>query len=1005
MKFILFSFLFITLHTFSFGQANYAFTDAERDYKQAKELFIKEQYALAYPLLKELKQQYPENTQSSHTNIFQDVQYYYIVTGLKLDQPIAETEATRFIVVANNEARQQIMSYHLARYYFMKNDFTNAVTYYERAKFDNLSNEEIADAKFELAYSYFSMKNFEKAKPLFKEIQQLPDNKYFYSSNYYYGFITYNEGDYAEALKSFKATQQQVEYKNVVPYYIAEILYAQGSRDEALRYGEAALSSGDVFKKKELGLLVGQIYFEKRMFAKALPYLENYVNNTDRVSKEVMYELSYSYYDANNVDKAIEGFRQLSNGTDSLAQNSMYLLGDLYLRTGQKVNARNAFQFSANNSSNRRQQEISKFNYAKLSYELGYEDIAITQMRKFTDLYPGSVYANEAKEILVALLAKSNNFNDALALYQSIERPTSAMQKVYPRILYGKASEFLSDQNLNKADELFMKVINDPNAGPLFYFSHFWRGEIAYRQGRYEEAIIHMNGYLKSSSSQGEATPQAAGYVLGYSFLNKEDYRRAINYFELVSRSVSTQSSAMEQDAYIRTADIYFMSRDYAKARAMYDNVQTIGLPQSDYALYQKGMIAGINNLTDKIRLLNSLISQYPNSDLFPDANLEIANTYMAQERFRDALPFLSKIISGTSSLRAAAFLKSGLAYYNLDNNSEALVNYQKLLSLYPQSSEADDALENMKAIYVEEGRPNEYLEIVRKAGKNISVSEADKLTYSAAQLKYTNGDCAGAIAAFTNYLSQFPDGAFVAESNYFRSECYNKIKDWRNAASGYEAVISHGGKFAERSALQAAKIYYVELQDYNKAKLYFLKLREIATTQVNQLEALRGIVRSYYQTKDFTEANKIAKELLLNKGISSDDKAIANLVSGKSLQQNNQCDQAITAFKAVAAVNKSAWGAEARYEIADCYLKNNNLTAAEKAAMEVIKVTGSYDFWVAKAYLLIGDVYMAQKDYFNARATYQSVAANATIPEIKTEAQQKLDKAIAAENSNSRVQ
>ena len=104
--------------------------------------------------------------------------------------------------------------------------------------------------------------------------------------------------------------------------------------------------------------------------------------------KEVMYELSYCYYDGNQVEKAIEGFKQLSNEKDSMGQNSMYLLGDLYLRTNQKENARSAFQYSANNSSNRKQQEISRFNYAKLSYELGYQDIALSEMNKFLDLYP-----------------------------------------------------------------------------------------------------------------------------------------------------------------------------------------------------------------------------------------------------------------------------------------------------------------------------------------------------------------------------------------------------------------------------------------------------------------------------------------------------------------------------------------------------------------------------------------------------------------------------------------
>jgi hypothetical protein len=80
-------------------------------------------------------------------------------------------------------------------------------------------------------------------------------------------------------------------------------------------------------------------------------------------------------------------------------------------------------------------------------------------------------------------------------------------------------------------------------------------------------------------------------------------------------------------------------------------------------------------------------------------------------------------------------------------------------------------------------------------------------------------------------------------------------------------------------------------------------------------------------------------------------------------------------------------------------------LSNAEKAGLEVIKVTGSYDYWVAKAYILLGDVYLQKKDYFNAKATYQSVANNATIPELKKEAQDKLARAINEEQQTSKVE
>src|SRR5215212_4189730 len=155
----LFSVLTLVLISFTaVSQANFNVTDPERSFKEAKDFFIQEQYALAYPLLKDLKQKYPENTSSSHTYLNQDIEYYFIVCGLVLDHEVAEEQAKSFIAVANNEPRQQIMSYHLARFYFIRNDFENAVTYYERAGYDNLSNEEIANAKFELAYSYFNLK-------------------------------------------------------------------------------------------------------------------------------------------------------------------------------------------------------------------------------------------------------------------------------------------------------------------------------------------------------------------------------------------------------------------------------------------------------------------------------------------------------------------------------------------------------------------------------------------------------------------------------------------------------------------------------------------------------------------------------------------------------------------------------------------------------------------------------------------------------------------------------
>ncbi len=113
----------------AFSQPTHSIIDPEKKFKDAKEFFMQEQFALAYPLLAELKAENPDNTASNHTYINDEVNYYYIVCELKLKQPIAEDEAKHYINVVSNEPRRELLSYHLAKYYFLKDDYSNAINY------------------------------------------------------------------------------------------------------------------------------------------------------------------------------------------------------------------------------------------------------------------------------------------------------------------------------------------------------------------------------------------------------------------------------------------------------------------------------------------------------------------------------------------------------------------------------------------------------------------------------------------------------------------------------------------------------------------------------------------------------------------------------------------------------------------------------------------------------------------------------------------------------------
>ena len=990
------------------AQSTAIYNDPDVSFKKAKDWYQQEKFSLAYPVFKHL---YSNNTDYSNIpdQLLSESHYYYILCGLKLQDSSAEFLANQFINLDTHRPLVQQMSFHLGQYYFQRKDYGNAQNIYTQTSIDNLSNNEIASMKFQEAYAFFIMKQFDKAKPLFNVVRQLPKDPNYIEANYYFGFISFFEKNYKEALAAFKIAEKNPDYEMVIPFYLSEIYYFNGQKDLALEIGLKALQNGKQFYDLQMRQLVGHILFEQRNFEKAQPYLEKYVSGTDKVRREDLYELSYCYYEALNWKPAIEGLKQLGGGEDSLAQNSMYLLANAYLKINDKINARNAFQFCAANTSNAFQKEVAGFNYAKLSYELNYYDIASKGLQSFISNYPRSIYIPEAKEILINTLANSSNYEEALIMFNKLSVKSAEIQKIYPGILYGRAVEMINDHQFVSADSLLSILMVAPNNSQQIALSSFWRGEIAYRTGKIEDAIIYFVNYLKSPKISGQANAVNAHYSLAYAYLKKENYPAAKDHFDQVASFIYANSAALDQDAYVRSADCDFMRKDFKQALKKYDQIINMQLPSSDYALFQKAIIAGaMNKSADKISLLQELSSKYPNSNLVIDAQLELANTYLANENYALAIIPLERIIEqkNVASYLPQVYLKLGIANFNMEKNQESLNYFKKLVSTYPHSPESTDAIEYIRNLFIARQQPGDYISFMKQNGIDVSVNEADSLSYKSAMLRFEAKDFTAAQQGFIQYISNFPEGKYLIEANYFTAELLFQNKENINAAEYYGMVADRSpNKFAERSCLQVARIYYFDLKDYAKASVYYDKLKTIATQQENRLESMRGLLRCQFKSQQFAQAAPNAKELLKEKGIANDDLMMANMVLAKNYQQANDLDQAAINYRQVIAAGRSEYAAESQYRLAEIQFLQHQLGPAEKTAFDVIKKWGSYEFWVAKSYLLLGDIYFEQKDLFNAEATFKSIVENTTIAEVKKEAQTKLDAVLEEKNKTNKIE
>ncbi|TAE13473.1 MAG: hypothetical protein EAY72_08370 [Bacteroidetes bacterium] len=979
--------IILFVHSFSWAQ----FTAPNATVHQAISLFNSGQYSAAYRMFQQLP------VQASNLQNFEQeaVLVYPQLIELQQNVPGAKQRCDALLPQLQTQATKQQLLFELGNYSFGRKQFSEAKQYYQQLTLSQIANNQIATVRFHKAYIFFTENKWDSSLALLDGIRQIQESNYYIDANYYYGFIQFYKKNYGKAQQAFDIVQNEPAYKNIVPYYIAQLLYFQRKPNDALAYANDKINKGGQYYQLQLQQLAGHIYFENKAFDKALPLLENYVQQTPTVRKEDLYELSYCYYQAKQWNKAITGFKELSNGTDSLAQNSMYLLADAFLQVNDKPSARNAFLFCANNSNNKLQQQIASFHYAKLSYDIGFNDVALQSMQNFLKSYPTSAYKKEAQQIQLLLLAQINNYQEAIDVFTQLEEKTEVAYKAYATAAFGRATELLSDGKLHAADTLLNQLYQQPWAAQTQAGVCFVKSEIQARLGVYDSAIYYADRFLDKPNEQGSFDKKYALYNKGFSWFQLKQYPSAQPIFQRLAEPVNSNASEFNQDVTARLADALFMNKQYAKAFAIYQELANSSGNYTDYAVFQQAIIRGAQEkLTEKIALLNKLLQSYAGSKFRLNAQLEKVNTQLFLEQYENALQTLQEMQAEKNSqpwLPTIAF-KRGVCLFNLNKNDLALEAFNVLLEKYPNTTERNDAIEYMKSIYLEQQNTQAYLAFMQKVGEKVSTESADSLTYTVLAKRWNVGVNNAVYAEAIQYLQQFPNGKYVLPVNYSMANYWYKEKQWDSAVYRYQQVIEKApNQYVEPSLLAVARTYYFEKADYAQAEIYFTQLKQQAQVPANKIEAMRGLLRAQYKLQKMGDAVPNAKELLAQTTLTTDEKILAQMVLAKAFQINNQRAEAIAQFKQVIALGKNEYSAEARYTIAELLVADQKLPEAEKAAFEVINKAGSYPYWITKSYILLGEIYGLQQDFFNAEATLKSVVDNADIPALKEEAQRKL--------------
>lgn len=802
---------------------------------------------------------------------------------------------------------------------------------------------------------------------------------------FYKACADYSEGRLDAARVGFTKSLRVDKYGSAAQLFLAEIALREGKADDAATMAESLLDDDNDVVSSEAERILGQARFAQGKWSDADEMLTSYVLGDTKPDRLDVYQLGMANWQLGDHGRALEFLGMVSVEDDVLEQNAWYHMGLSSLEMGDKSDAILAFEQVASMTADKSLSEAGLYNYAMCVQESGYSPFAepVTAFERFLNEYPDSKYADDVNERLAEVYLQSNSYDVALESIEKIHNPGRKILEARQQLLYRKGLELYAGGDFDKVAN-YMTQASDMSQYDRETAANacFWRAETYFRQGKFAQAASDYNRYFGLIPDSRLELYAPALYGAGYSAYKSSEWSKALSQWKsLTSSYASKVSREMLSDTYARMGDCYFYEHDYSNAEECYTNSLSIYRQNGDYALYRMGLVLGLKkDYNGKVSMMERLCNEYPSSDYCAQALFEEARACQQMDKSSDAIHAFERVVSGypKSDLARKASAEIALIYYQNDNYEKAIPAYKYVIENYPGSDESAMAMRDLRSVYVETGRVDQYLAYSESVGGQAPVAavERDSLTYASAELLFTRGKYGDAVTAFENYLHQFPEGAYAVNANYYLGLIYSDQKEYGKAL---QYLLAAAGKEHSRfctDALDRASQLAYDTKDYSLALATYRRLYDRANTAELSRKASLGAVRSAYKVENYGMVIEFADKALSSR-LEPGQTTEVNYMKGKSLLALDKTAEALPVLRDLSSDTRSAYGAESDWLVSSILYGTGDIEAAEKNIMDLISGGTPHTYWLARSFILLSDIYLAQGKTVEARQYLISLRQN----------------------------
>ena len=919
----------------------------------------------------------------------QKIEFSKLSNSLRLNYTGAEKMLTQHKEKFPNSSLNDNIDLEIANYYFKNEKYRYALKWFNGISEESVLKLDRPEFNFNKGYSLFSAKKYKDARPFFEKVKD--DKKYQSDSHYYLGHIAYQLEDFDSALTSFGRISDPTK-KEDLTYFQADMNFRLGRFNQAIDLAKRALENANKDEKSELSKIIGESYFNLKLYSEAIPYLESYKGKKGKISNTDLYQLGYAYFKEKKFTKAISQFNQIIGENNSLSQNSYYTLAECYLKTNNKSAALNAFKIASKMSFNPNITEDAFLNYAKLSYEIGNPfESPPKVIVNFLKLYPKNENQGLLRELLISSYTRAGNFSAAIEILENDNGFKN--NKTFQKVLILNAVNKYKNASYSEANELLKRSLKLKENKNLDAYALYWLGRSEYELNEFDKALDTFKQFKRNPKKETVPSFKRLNYDMAYIYFKLKEYDYALQYFKNFDSDNSSFDPSYQRDTYLRIGDCHFALKQYWPAMENYNTSIALNQKLGAYPNFQKAISYGfVDRNFKKISTLEKLIKDFPNDDLIDDALFELALVYSEEKQEEKSISTYDQLIEShkISPYIGKAALNKGLILYNQEKYELAVRVLEDVALSFKKYEIGQQAIITLKEIAIDQGKVKDFNNWIKNNNLNqFSDIELEKIQFISAEKQFLDGNKNNALKLFEEYLEIYPKGAYVRGASYYLAELNfeNGLND--RALFFYKTLIEDKvSTYTEKALVRIINILKNDSKE-SEAIFYMERLSNIASFKQNKRFAKLNLMRAYFAAEEYQKSLEASNNVLNLSDLENSIKWDALTIKARSSLFLKDSVGASNIYFILEKSPDELVVAEALYFRANLLNIEGKYDLSNDVISQISISTNQSSVWNAKSLLLLAKNYYLLNDPFQAIFVLDSLIENfKTYDQIVSEAQ-----------------